>query len=116
MRDPVADSLASTHRSRQAAPRGGSRRTSDATHPDPRDDFIRTRPPASAVSVRVGRRQLLKLAAELPERDRQILETVATFRLARTDQLRSLFFSELTTERARSRVCGRALHRLTRAA
>jgi hypothetical protein len=114
MGDPVADPVASSQPGPQPAQGAGSRSLSDAIHPDSGDDQVRT-PASRAAAVRVSHRRLLELSAQLPQRDRQILDTVGMLRLARTDQLRALFFSELATETARKRVCGRTLHRLTRA-
>jgi hypothetical protein len=113
MRDRVGDPVASTPTGPEPAQEAASRPVSDATHPDPRDDHGRHSPSRPAASVRVSRRRLMQLAAELPDRDRQMLDTVGVLRLARSDQLRSLFFSELATETTRKRICARALQRLT---
>jgi hypothetical protein len=111
MRDHVADPVASTRTSSKPAKQAASSPLSDATHPDPRDAHL---PASRSVgSVRVSQRQLLRLAAQLPNRDRQILGAVGMLRLARSDQLRSLFFSELATETTRKRICARTLQRLT---
>ena len=102
MSDPLADPLGPSGTGRNPATRAGSAPASDATQLARR-----------AAAPRVSRLELLKLAAQLPDRDRRIVETVGMLRLARTDQLRRLFFSELTTENARTRVCRRSLQRLT---
>jgi hypothetical protein len=115
MGDPVADPVASPQIGSEPAEGAGSQPVSDATHPAPRDDQVRIPPSWTPSHDRVSRRRLLELAIQLPKRDRQILDTVGMLRLARTDQLRALFFSELTTEISRRRVCARTLHRLTRA-
>jgi hypothetical protein len=112
MIDPLADPLAPTNASRAPGNRADSSRISDATHPLPRDEHLRSQAVGSPPQ-RIGRRRLLELAARLPDRDRRILDTVRMLRLARGDQLRTLFFAELTTETARTRVCRRSLQRLT---
>jgi len=113
MIDPLADPLALTNTSRDPAPEAAFSPASDATHPHPRDDDVVRSGGSASAPVRVGRRQLVVLAAQLPDRDRLILETVEMLGLARGDQLRRLFFSELATEAARTRVARRSLHRLT---
>jgi hypothetical protein len=113
MIDPLADPLAPTTTSHKPAREAACSPIGDATHPQPGDDQHRERTAAAATRpARVGRRQLVDLAARLPDRDRQILQTVLMLRLVRGDQLRRLFFSELTTESARTRVCRRSLQRL----
>ena len=75
--------------------------TADATHT-----------PAGGVSLRLGRRQLLQLAHELVERDRQLLLTVQRFRLVQSDQLQRLFFNESLSRASAARVSRRSLRRL----
>jgi hypothetical protein len=53
-----------------------------------------------------------ELAGRLSHRDRRIVEAVGAFRLLRGDQLRRLFFSEISTEGARARICRRTLQTL----
>jgi len=113
MSDPLADPLAPSKTGRNPSSKAAFPPVSDATHPSPRDDQNPSQPSRPTSAVRVSRLQLLKLAAQLPDRDRQILETVDMLRLARTDQLRRLFFQELTTTSAQTRVCRRSLQRLT---
>ena len=112
MIDPVADPLASGNTGRKPVHRAETGQISDATHPVSGDDLFRSGRAGSG-RVRVSRRRLVQLAALLPARDRRILDVVEMLQLVRGDQLRSLFFHELSTQSARSRVCRRTLQRLT---
>ena len=113
MSDPLAGPLASSSPVRSPAPRAGLASIGDATHPPIRDEQLPSRQHGRDASRRVGRRELVQLAERLNDRDRRIIEAVDKLRLVRADQLRRLFFSELTTEGARARLCRRSLQRLT---
>ena len=60
-----------------------------------------------------GQRQLLVLSEQLSERDHQILLVVDRFRLLQAEQIRRLFFHEISTQAGSARLCRRALARLT---
>jgi len=62
--------------------------------------------------VRLSRRGLVELAAQLSDRDHELLETLERLRLLQSDQIRRLFFAEIATEAASARLCRRALQRL----
>ena len=79
-----------------------------------------TQPPMSASQPvalqplqRLSQRQLVTLADQLPGRERSIVQAVEMFRLLRADQIRRLFFHEITTDAGRARVCRRSLAHLT---
>jgi hypothetical protein len=103
---PLAGPLASSGKRANPAPKKGSLKTSDATHRLQRSSS------SSSRGHRVGRSRLVDLAARLPWREREILETVEEFRLLRSDQVRRLFFSEVEGEAGRARLCRRALAHL----
>ncbi len=60
----------------------------------------------------LGKQQLLALADRLSERDLEIIRTVDRFRLLQGEQLRSLYFHEISTPGGSARICRRALARL----
>ena len=58
---------------------------------------------------RLSQRRLVTLANHLPNREQEIVRTVELFRLLRADQIRRLFFREITTDAGCARVCRRSL-------
>jgi hypothetical protein len=62
---------------------------------------------------RLTPQQLLRLDAEVPERERELVATVERLRLLRSDHVRRLFFADAPTEPAAARACRRALAHLT---
>jgi hypothetical protein len=103
MSDPLAGPLEPGDEGRHAGRQATSSPTSDAT---------RTRSRGDLAPARLGRRALLDLVTRLSSRERQILESVAKLRFVRSDQIRRVFFAELTTEGARTRICRRTLQGL----
>lgn len=63
-------------------------------------------------STRVGRRGLESRAAQLSERDWQIIGSVAAHRFLTTRQLQALHFADHATELAGARACRRVVERL----
>lgn len=61
----------------------------------------------------LGKRQLLDLARRLSDRDLELVATVERFRLMQGEQLRRLFFHEISSEAGSARISRRALARLT---
>lgn len=60
----------------------------------------------------IGKQQLLALADRLSERDLDIIRSVDRFRLLQAEQLRKLYFHEISTPGGSARICRRALARL----
>jgi hypothetical protein len=60
----------------------------------------------------LGKQQLLALDNRLSERDLLIINTVDRFRLLQAEQLRRLYFNEISTLAGSARICRRALARL----
>ena len=99
---PFARPFPHTTEGPNVAPRVGSGASSDATQP------------VSAVpAVRLGRRQLARLADSMPARERAVVETVDRLRLVSSEQLQRLFFHQISSPRGRARVCRRTLRALT---
>jgi len=98
---PLAGPLASTNAPRNPA---------FGAQPAPVGDA--TDPPLPVSSVRLSHRGLVELAAQLSDRDRELLETLERLRLLQSDQVRRLFFAQIATEAASARVSRRALQRL----
>ena len=104
---PLAGPLASRPKSPDPALEAGSRSSSDATHSPQRLSS------SSSGVRRLGRSALVELAARLPEKERQIVETVERFRLLKSGQVRRLFFYETASEAGSARLCRKALAHLT---
>lgn len=60
----------------------------------------------------LGKQQLLALADRLSERDLNIIRSVDRFRFLQAEQLRRLYFHEISTPGGSARICRRALARL----
>jgi hypothetical protein len=60
----------------------------------------------------LGKRQLVDLADRLSDRDYAILATVDKFRLLQAEQIRRLFFHEISSVPGSARICRRAVARL----
>ena len=103
---PLAGPLASASTTCQTAPGVASGPASDATHPP----LLDVSPP---LQRRLSRRGLVQLTDQLSQRDRGIIETVGRLRLLQADQVRRLFFHDISTEAGSARVCRRSLQRLT---
>jgi hypothetical protein len=111
---PLGGPLALTSTAGEAAPGAASGPLSDATHPPLEDDHSVTgRPHQALPQRRLSRRGLVQLADQLSERDQAIIETVARLRLLQADQVRRLFFHDISTKAGSARVCRRSLQRLT---
>ena len=104
---PLVGPLASSGNRANPASEAGSRETSDATHPPQGSSS------SSSRARRLGRSGLVELAARLPEKEREILETVERFRLLRSDQVRRLFYSDAESTAGGARLCRRALAHLS---
>jgi len=61
------------------------------------------------------RSRLVQLASQLNDRELAALETVERFRLLRGDQLRRLFFYDISSDAGSARLCRRSLARLAEA-
>jgi len=109
MSDPLVDPLAPPTLRGRAASNADPAAASDATPPPPGRDPLRLR---GGALQRFSRQRLAELAERLSQRDRQIVATIAEFRLLRGDQIRRLFFSQISTEGARARICRRSLQML----
>ncbi len=104
-RSPLGGPLASSSTTGNTAPRAASGPVSDATHPPLEDVPLSQR--------RLSRRGLVQLADQLSDRDQAIIETLAKLRLLQADQVRRLFFHDISTKAGSARVCRRSLQRLT---
>jgi hypothetical protein len=103
---PLASPLAPTRTALEPAPHAVSGGPSDAKQAP-------SAPAPSSLDRRVSQARLIQLSEQLSRRDRDIIETVGQFRLLQAAQIRRLFFSEITSEAGRARVCRRSLQQLT---
>ena len=106
---PFARPSAPTTNPAEPRPKAASGGIGDATQPPP----LASQPIDLQPLRRLSQPQLVTLADRLPDRERQIVQAVEMFRLLRADQIRRLFFHEITTTNGSARVCRRSLARLT---
>jgi Replication-relaxation len=104
-RSPLGGPLASSSNAGDTALGAASGPVGDATHP-PQE----TVPPPQP---RLSRRGLVQLADQLSDRDQVVVETLARLRLLQADQVRRLFFHDISTKAGSARVCRRSLQQLT---
>jgi hypothetical protein len=102
MSHPLVDPLAPLTPRGQSALDADSSAASDAT----------PHPLGVGATQRLSQQRLAELAQRLSHRDRQIVAALGELRQLRGDQVRRLFFSEITTEGARARICRRSLQML----